>query len=70
MGPTEAEPEWKPSLCAISEDSAVLVVMEKEKASDNRTVVSEESPRIVMRKSGSHARVHVRSTSSYSDDYG
>jgi hypothetical protein len=68
MGPTEAEPEWKPSLCAISEDSAVLVVMEKEKAADSRTVGSEERPRIVNRKGGSHVRVQVRT--SYSDDYG
>ncbi|XP_059457942.1 uncharacterized protein LOC132187601 [Corylus avellana] len=68
MGPAEAGPEWKPSLCAISEDKAVLVVIEKEKAVDNQTVGSEGSPRIVKRKAGSHVRVHVRS--SYSDDYG
>jgi hypothetical protein len=68
MGPAEAGPEWKPSLCAISEDKAVLVVIEKEKAVDNQTVRSEESPRIVKRKAGSHVRVHVRGSNS--DDYG
>ena len=54
MGLVEAGPEWKLSLCAISKDKVVLVVIEKEKAVDNQTVGSKESSRIVKRKVGSH----------------
>uniref|UniRef100_A0A5B6ZL02 Uncharacterized protein n=1 Tax=Davidia involucrata TaxID=16924 RepID=A0A5B6ZL02_DAVIN len=50
--------EWRPSLCAISEDN---IVPEK----DARAAVGSE--RILKRKVASTARVHVRS---YSDDIG
>ncbi|XP_040986933.1 uncharacterized protein LOC121234868 [Juglans microcarpa x Juglans regia] len=66
LGQPAAESEWKPSLCAIAEDNAMVVMMEKEKAGCANDSGS-EAQRSAKRKSGSGAGVHVRS---YGDDYG
>ncbi|GMY31557.1 hypothetical protein FCV25MIE_26799 [Fagus crenata] len=63
-----AETEWKPTLCAISEDTAVVVMVEKTKKKEEmevQTAVGMGSEMVATRKTGSRARVHVRS---YSDE--
>ncbi|XWS51965.1 hypothetical protein CRYUN_Cryun11dG0027000 [Craigia yunnanensis] len=61
--PGSMTPEWKPSLCVISEDNVTAVKREKTPAKFTT------ADRVVKRKStaGSRSKVHVRS---YSDDIG
>lgn len=65
-GQSAAESEWKPSLCAIAEDNAMVVMMEKEKSGCANDSGS-DARMYAKGKSGSGAGVRVRS---YSDDYG